>query len=220
MSTMTCRWTGTILSMALVAGCAPGLMGGDKSTDPALDRILLSDDDVPAKQGLLFMAMQDAEVARQSASFALAANDLADAKLQINNVLAAVDPEFPGTPTVTASGVTPFWPGTGYGLRRSLQDIDDEMRSVGNRHDDRESVAAQARQVTSCTEQTLTRVDRLVSLSQQALAAGSADEVAPLLVEIDSLSQIILEAPAAEAVDGCSLEDTKRDLETLALQLA
>ena len=122
------RWTGAILSMALLAGCAPGLMGGDNRTDPALDRILVSDSDVPTKQGLLFMAMQDAEVARQSAGFALAAPEAADAKAQINNLLYAIDPEFPPTPTVTASGVTPFWPPTGYGLRHSMQDIAEEMR--------------------------------------------------------------------------------------------
>jgi cell pole-organizing protein PopZ len=220
MSMMTRRWTGTILSIALLAGCAPGLMGGDKRSDPALDRILVSDSNVPTKQGLLFMAMQDAEVAHQSAGFALAADHPADAKAQISNLLYAIDPEFPPTPTVTGSGVTPFWPPTGYGLRHSMQDIAAEMRTVSSRHDGRAAVVAQAQQVTVCTEETLSRVDRLVSLSQQALDAGSADELAPLLAEIDRLARIVLEAPAAEAVDGCSLEDAREDLQTLALQLA
>jgi hypothetical protein len=161
--------------MALLAGCAPGLMGGDKRTDPALDRILVSDADVPARQGLLFMAMQDAAVARQSAGFALAADNTADAKAQINNLLYAIDPEFPPTPTVTASGVTPFWPPTGYGLRRSMQDIADEIGTVSSRHDGRAAVVAQAQQVSACTVETLSRIDRLTSLAQQALAAGSAD---------------------------------------------
>ena len=217
---MTRRWTGTILSMALLAGCAPGLIGGDNRSDPALERILVSDSDVPARQGLLYMAMQDAEVARQSAGFALAATDTGDAKAQLNNLLYAIDPEFPATPTVTASGVTPFWPPTGYGLRRSMQDIAEEMRTVGGRHGSRAGVAAQAEQVTACTQETLTRVDRLVSLSQQALVATSADALAPLLEEIDHLAQIVLEAPAAQAVDACSLQDAQRDLQTLALQIA
>jgi hypothetical protein len=206
--------------MALLAGCAPGLMGGDKRTDPALDRILVSDADVPARQGLLFMAMQDAAVARQSAGFALAADNTADAKAQINNLLYAIDPEFPPTPTVTASGVTPFWPPTGYGLRRSMQDIADEIGTVSSRHDGRAAVVAQAQQVSACTVETLSRIDRLTSLAQQALAAGSADELAPLLAEIDRLAQIVLEAPAAQAADACSLEDTRKDLQTLAIQLA
>jgi hypothetical protein len=214
------RWTGTILSMGLLAGCAPGLMGGDNRSDPALDRILVSDSNVPTKQGLLFMAMRDAEVARQSAGFALAAAEPADAKAQINNVLYAIDPAFPPTPTVTASGVTAFWPPTGYGLRHSMQDIAEEMRAVSSRHDSRPAVAAQAQEVTVCTEETLSRVDRLVSLSQQALDAGSAAELAPLLAEIDRLAHIVLEAPAAQAVDACSLEDAKKGLHALALQIA
>jgi hypothetical protein len=206
--------------MALLVGCAPGLTGGDKTTDPALDRILVSDADVPAKQGLLFMAMQDAEVARQSASYALAADNPGDAKAQINNLLHAIDPAFPPTPTITASGVTPFWSPTGYGLRHSMQDIAVEMGRVSSRYDGRAAVAAQAQQVTVCAEESLSRVDRLVSLSQQALDAGSADELAPLLAEIDRLARIVLEAPAAETADACSLEDAKKDLQTLAVQIA
>jgi hypothetical protein len=206
--------------MALLAGCAPGLTGGDRTTDPALDRILVSDANVPAKQGLLFMAMQNAEVARQSAGYALAADDPADAKAQLSNLLNAIDPAFPATPTVTASGLTPFWPPAGYGLRNSMQDIAAEMGRVGSRYEGRAAVAAQVRQVTVCAEETLARVDRLVSLSQQALDAGSADELAPLLQEIDRLAQIVLEAPAAESADACSLEDAKKDLQTLALQIA
>ena len=214
------RWTGAILSMALLAGCAPGLTGGGRASDPALDRILVSDAGVPTQQGLLFMAMQNAEVARQSAGFALAADDPVDAKAQINNLLYAIDPEFPPTPTITAAGVTSFWPPAGYGLRHSVQDIAEEMRALSSRHDSRATVVAQARQVTVCTDEALSRVDRLVSLGQQALAAGSADEMAPLLAEIDRLAQITLEAPAAQSADACSLEDTRRELQTLALQLA
>jgi prophage DNA circulation protein len=219
MSSMTLWRSGMICSLAILAGCAPGLMGGD-TRDPALDRILVSDSDVPAKQGLMFSAMQDAEVARQSASFALVAEHLDDAKMQLNNVLHAIDPEVPGTPTITASGLTVFWPRTRYGLRRSVQDMDDEMRSFTSRHDDREAIAAQAGQVTACTGQTLSRVDRLASLSQQGLSAASRDELTPLLAEIDNVARIILEAPAADAADACSLEDTRQDLLTLAQQLA
>jgi hypothetical protein len=79
------------------------------------------------------MAMQDAEVARQSAGYALAADDPADAKAQIDNLLYAIDTEFPPTPTVTASGVTQFWSPTGYGLRQAMQDIAEEMGRVRSR---------------------------------------------------------------------------------------
>jgi hypothetical protein len=206
--------------MALLAGCAPGLTGGDRTTDPALDRILVSDANVPAKQGLAFMALQYAVVARHRGGFALAAAVPADAYADLSNRLNAIVPAFPATPTVTASGLTPFWPPAGYGLRNSMQDIAAEMGRVGSRYEGRAAVAAQVRQVTVCAEETLERVDRLVSLSQQALDAGSADELAPLLQEIDRLAQIVLEAPAAESADACSLEDAKKDLQTLALQIA
>lgn len=219
MSTMTSRW-GMILSIAVLAGCAPGLMGGDRNSDPALERILVTDGDVPARQGLLLAAMRDAEVARQSASFALVADDPEEAKAQINNLLYAIDPDFPGTPTITASGMTPFWPGTGYGLRRSVQDIAAQMRSVSSRYESRAAVAAQARQVAVCTDETLSRVDRMQRLGQQALDAVSLDEMAPLLTEIDNLARIIIEAPAADSAGACSLEDAMVDLRTLARQLA
>jgi hypothetical protein len=219
MTTAT-RTLATIILTGLLAGCAPGLIGGDRQSDPNLRRVLVSDRDVPAKQGLLYMAMQDAEVALQSAGYAAVADEPADAKNRVNNVLHAIDPSFPGTPTVTSSGVAAFWPGTGFGLRRAVAGIADQMRAVSSRHASREQVVTQAGQVTSCAEETLERVDRMVSLGQQALAAGSAAEMAPLLAELERLTDIVLEAPAAEAAGACSLEDAKRYLDSLALQLA
>lgn len=204
----------------LLAGCAPGLIGGDRQSDPHLDRILVSHGDVPAKQGLLFSAMQDAKVAVQNAGFAVAADEPAEAKDRISNVLHVIDPSFPGTPTVTASGIAAFWPGTGFGLRRAVEGIADQARAVGSRHAAREQVVAQAGQVASCAEGMLGRVDRTVSLGQRALAAGSTAEMAPLLAEIDRLTRTVFEAPAAQAEAACSLEDARRYLDSLALQLA
>ena len=206
--------------VGLLAGCAPGLMGGDQRSDPHLDRVLVSDRDVPARQGLLFMAMQDAEVAVQSAGYAVVADEPAVAKARIDNMLHAIDPSFPATPTVTSSGITAFWPGTGFGLRRSVEAIAEEMRAVGSRHGSRQQVVAQAAQVSGCAEETLGRIDRLVGLGQQAQAAGTAAEMAPLLAEIDRQARIVLEAPAAEAAGACSLEDAKGYLDSLALELA
>lgn len=209
-----------MLLISLLAGCAPGLVGGDRRSDPSLDRILVSDSNLPARQGLLFMAMQDAEVAVQNASFAVVADEPAAAKDRINNVLHAIDPSFPGTPTVTASGIAAVWPGTGFGLRRSVEGIADQARAVGSRHGAREQVAAQAGQVASCAEGMLERVDRAASLGQQALAAGGTAEMAPLLAEIDRLTRTVLEGPAAQAEAACSLDDARRYLNSLALQLA
>jgi hypothetical protein len=214
------RNLGTMILIGCLAGCAPGLVGGDRQTDPNLERVLRTDSRVPAKQGLLYMAMQDAQVALQSAGYAAAADQPAEAKNRVNNMLHAIDPSFPGTPTVTSSGIAAFWPGTGYGLRRAVADIADQMRAVESRHGARERVVAQAGQVTSCAEETLGRVDRVTSLGQQALAAGTTAEMAPLLEEIDRLTRIMLEAPAAQAEQACSLEDAKRYLNDLALQLA
>lgn len=207
-----------IILVGLLAGCAPGLFGGGKVSDPALERILRSDRDVPARQGLLFMAMQDAEVARQSAGFAVVADHPVEAKAQIDNVLYAIDPSFPPSRTVTSSGVAPFWPGTGFGLQRAVQDIAEQMAAVRRRHDGREAVVQQAELVTSCAEETLARTDRVVSLGQQAIAA-SPEELDPLLAEIDRLTHIIMEAPAAEAANACSLEQARAYLNSLALQL-
>jgi hypothetical protein len=214
------RNLGTMTLIGCLAGCAPGLVGGDRQTDPNLERVLRTDSGVPAKQGLLYMAMQDAQVALQSAGYAAAADEPAEAKNRVNNMLHAIDPSFPGTPTVTSSGIAAFWPGTGYGLRRAVADIADQMRAVESRHGARELVVTQAGQVTSCAEETLGRVDQVTSLGQQALAAGTTAEMAPLLEEIDRLTRIMLEAPAAQAAQACSLEDAKRYLNDLALQLA
>ena len=209
-----------MILIGLLAGCAPGLIGGDRRSDPSLDRILVSDSNVPARQGLLFMAMQDAEVAVQNARYAVVADQPAAAKNRINNMLHAIDPSFPGTPTVTASGIAAFWPGTGFGLRRAVEGIADQARSVGSRHSGREQVTAQAGQVTACAEGMLGRIDRTVSLGQQARAAGGAAEMAPLLAEIDRLTRTVLEGPAAQAEAACSLDDARRYLNSLALQLA
>lgn len=209
----------TIVSMGLLAGCAPGLVGGDRQGDPHLERVLVSDSKVPARQSLLFIAMQDAEIALQSAGYAAVPEEPADAKNRVSNMLHAIDPSFPGTPTVTSTGITAFWPSTGFGLRRAIEGIAEQMRAVSSGHASREQVATQAAQVASCAEENLARVDRLVSLGQQALAAGSAAEMAPLLEEIDHLTDIVLEETAAEAAGACSLQDAKRQLDSLALQL-
>jgi hypothetical protein len=121
---------------------------------------------------------------------------------------------------VTSSGVSSFWPGTGFGLRRSVEGIGEQARAVGSRPGAPEQVVTQAGQVTGCTEETLGRIDRVVSLGQQALDAGSAAEMAPLLAEIDREARIVLEAPAAQAAGACSLEDAKNWLNSLALQPA
>lgn len=217
MSRATRKLTWTIVSMGLLAGCAPGLMGDDRQSDPHLHRVLVSDSSVPARQGLLYMAMQDAEVALQSAGFAVVADEPAEAKNRINNMLHAIDPSFPATPTVTSSGISAFWPGTGFGLRRAVEGIAEQMRAMGSRPGAPQQVVAQ---VTGCAEETLGRIDRVVSLGQQALAAGSAAEMAPLLAEIDRLTDIVLEAPAAQAAGACSLQDAKAYLDSLALGLA
>ena len=214
------KLSGTVVAMGLLAGCAPGLVEGDRQLDPGLQRVLVSDPGAPARQGLLFLAMQDAEIAVQNAGYAVVADEPADARQRINNTLHAIDPSFAGTPTVTASGISSFWPGTGFGLRRSVEAIAAEMNAVGDRHGANEQVAAQARQVSGCVEETLGRIDQVVSLSQQALAAGSPAEMAPLLAEIDRLTRIVLEAPAAQEANACSLEDAKRQLDSLSLQPA
>jgi hypothetical protein len=220
MTRATLQAVATMILTGLLAGCAPGLIGGDRQSDPHLDRILVSHGDVPAKQGLLFSAMQDAKVAVQNAGFAVAADEPAEAKDRISNVLHVIDPSFPGTPTVTASGIAAFWPGTGFGLRRSVEAIAGQARAVGSRPGASEQVVTQAGQVVACAEETLGRIDRVVGLGQQVLAAGSAAEMAPLLTQIDDLTRIMMEAPAAEAAGACSLEDAKSHLDSLALELA
>jgi hypothetical protein len=121
---------------------------------------------------------------------------------------------------VTDSGVAAFWPGTGFGLRRSVEGIAAQMSAISSRHASHEQVVTQAAQVSGCAEETLGRVDQVTRLGQQALAAGTAAQMAPLLAEIDRLTRIVLEAPAAQAANACSLEDAKRQLNSLALQLA
>jgi hypothetical protein len=207
-----------IVMVGFLAGCAPGLMGGGNPSDPNLDRVLLSDRSVPAQQGLLYMAMQDAEVAIENAGWAMSAENPDESKARIYNVLYAMDPEFPPTPTATSYGLAGFWPGTGYGLRRSVQGIADQMRTVGNRHGSRAAVADPAGQVVACADETLERADQVVSLGQQALDAGTADQIDPLAAEMSRLTHIIMEAPAAQEANACSLEHAKRYLNSLALQ--
>jgi hypothetical protein len=220
MSRATAKLAGAIVWAGLLAGCAPGMIGGDRQGDPHLDRVLVSNREVPARQGLLYQAMQDAEVALQSAVYAVAADQPVEAKARINNMMHAIDPAFAGTPVVTASGITAFWPGTGFGLRRAVEGIAEEARAIGSRPGASEQVTAQAGEVVACAEETLGRIDRIMSLGDQALAAGSSAEMAPLLTEIGSLTRIIMEAPAAAAAGACSLEDAKVHLDNLALEPA
>ena len=129
-----------------------------------------------------------------------------------------MDPEFPATPTVTSYGLAGFWPGTGYGLRRSAQGIADA--DAGGRQPARLARGGRgpAGQVVTCAEETLARADRVVSLGQQALDASTADQMDPLVAEMSRLTHIIMEAPAAQEANACSLEHAKRYLNSLALQ--
>jgi hypothetical protein len=116
----------------VVRNVYPGLVAAE-APEGALTQVLFSADGVPAQQGLLYIAMYDAGVAGQNASLARAAATAEGAKSRVGEVLYAIDPEIAPAWPAKDSGIVEVWAGSGYGLRRSIPRMIDDIRGALDR---------------------------------------------------------------------------------------
>lgn len=185
----------------------------------ALPQVLFSAPDTPARQGLLYTAMVDAEVAAQYAGRALAAEDPTLVRNALGELLYALDPGAAPDWEAKATGIVRGWAGTGYGLRRAAAGMADQIRAAAAAGDALPALADYALPAARCADNALERAERLVLLSRETVATGGLQSEARLRQIQDLATQ--LNQGAGGAVDGavadaaCGLEQAVRYLEPL-----
>jgi hypothetical protein len=172
---------------ALMAACADGgeRMASEAETKMShvhMGHVLTGWQDTPDQMGLLPTAQAEAEVAAQHAGFAASRPDDLDwMKLHVVHILHAVDPS-----------IEPQGPGLGYGLRPAAQGVAQHVRFAAESEDASDNVKLHATHVERSAGNVVVWSERIVALGQRARAASSAAEAAPLVVEIETLTQTIL----------------------------
>lgn len=180
----------TVMAMgavALLAACA----GTDQGMAPEpetnmshvhMGHVLTAWQDTPDQMGLLPTAQAEAEVAAQHAGFAASSpEDLDSMKLHVGHVLHAVDPS-----------VEPQGPGLGYGVHQAAQGVAQHVRFAADSEDASDNVKLHATHVETSAGNVVVWSERIVELGQQVQTASSAEEAAPLVAEIETLTQAIL----------------------------
>lgn len=212
---------GLAAGMLAVAGCAPGDLDGrlgfGENTSP-LQRILATSEHTPAYQGLLYVAIRDAEAAAQSAGRAVvAADNLAEVRSSLGEVVYAVAPEAAPDWRAKQAGLIPGWAATGYGVRRAVREMAAELRALHGGFGDAPA------QALVCAENTLQRVARLLDLTRRALEADSTEQLEDLVTQIEDLAVALNEGrdddDAVEVEQGeCGLQAVQTLLEGVYLR--
>lgn len=151
-----------------------------RKDEAPLERVAIGADDTPGNQSLLYTAMREAEAAEHSAVRArLSADDPAEARQEVGEVLYAVDPSrAPAWETMT-TGIIPGWAGQGYGVLRAAQEMEQALHLAAESGSSADAEAA--RQALVCARNTIRRAEQIISLGERALARG--DSIEPGLLE-------------------------------------
>jgi hypothetical protein len=205
----------TAIGLLLFAGCThdplarasvyPGLVSVE-APQGELVPVLFSAADTPAQQGLLYVAMYDAGVAAQNASLAQAATT-EGARTRVGEVLYAMDPKIAPAWPAKDSGIVEVWAGSGYGLRRSVPRMIEEIKDALDQGSASEALRTYGPRAIRCAENTLGRADRVQALAEQALVATVA-ELKPILRELDEVATALNNGVPAPGDEGCGLQQT------------
>lgn len=126
-----------------------------------LPRVLFSADDTPAKQGLLYSSMRDAEVAAQYAGRALARLDEpGEAEQAIGEVVHALEPAAAPDLAIRDAGFVPGWAGRDYGLQRGVRNMAEEMRAAIDSGSASPALREYGPRAEGCTDNTRDRAAR------------------------------------------------------------
>jgi len=174
-------------AVALVAACANGgqQMASEADTNMShvhMGHVLTSWQDTPDQRGFRPTAQAEAEVAAQHAGFAASRpEDLDWMKLHAGHVVHALDPS-----------VEAERPGLGYGVRQATQGVAQHVRFAADSEDASDNVKLHAMHVETSAGNVVAWSDRVAELGQQVQAASSAADAAPLVAEMETLTQAIL----------------------------
>jgi hypothetical protein len=207
----------TAIGLLLFAGCThdplvvrnvyPGLVAV-QAPEGELTRVLFSADGMPAQQGFLYTAMFDAGVAGQNASLARAAATADEARTRVGEVLYAIDPELAPAWPAKNSGIVEVWAGSGYGLRRSIPRMIDDIRAALERDSASAALRNYGPRAIQCAENALQRAERVRVLSEQVLASATDAELDPLLRQLDEAATALNNGVPSPDDQGCGLQQT------------
>jgi hypothetical protein len=202
--------------LLLVAGCTA--TGSTGVSD--LDEVLLRADDTPGKQGYLYVAMVESEVAAQYAGLARAVGDDSGAiKSALGEVVYALDPDRAPAWRAKSAGLVSGWAGRGYGVRRASERAAEALEAAADSGSASASLREAAPRAARCLDNTEQRAVRLLALSEQALDAPSVTQLSELLPGIESLARELNDgatgATGSAAAEGCGLRQAARDLRTV-----
>ena len=141
-----------------------------------LPEVLFSAYDAPAKQGFLYTSMHSGEVAAQYVDRALARQgETGELEEALVEVVYALEPPAAPPKTAVDPGTAAGWAAHGYGLRRALRNMIDEIEDASQSTAASDALRQYGPRAAGCAENTLQRADRLLALSQEILA-GAPDQ--------------------------------------------
>lgn len=184
-----------------------------------LPQVLFSADAAPARQGLLYTAMVEAEVASQFAGFAQVAERPDQVRSAIGELLYALDPEAAPPWQAKSAGIVEGWAGRGYGVSRAAAEMASAIRVAANQSDASAALREFGPRAATCADNTLARADRIVVLGREVLD-GPGTGIEPLLEQIHDLARQLNHGAADGGALGgedrsCGLQQTKRLLDRL-----
>jgi hypothetical protein len=181
-----------------------------------LPQVLWSAPDTPAKQGLLYTAMVESEVASQYAGRARARlDDPGQVRSALGEVLYAIDPEQAPPWEAKSAGIVAGWAGRGYGVRRAVGNMAEQLRDQAGARSASPVLAEYGPRAAGCADNTLGRAEQVMTLGQQAFAAVPDAELEPLLEQLETLANELNRGAGVTHEEPCGLEQAKRYLDLL-----
>jgi hypothetical protein len=209
------------LGLLLLAGCThdplaradlyPGLVAVEAPTGE-LTRVMFSAADAPARQGLLYVAMYDAAVAAQNAGLARGTGSFANVETRVGEVLYAIDPEVAPAWPAKATGIVEVWAGSGYGLRRALRGMIEDITAALEDGAASAALRQNGPRAIRCAQNTLTRADQTAALAQRVLAAASDVDLDPMLRQLEEVAVALNNGVPSPDDEGCGLKQAFRHL--------
>ena len=178
-----------ILSLTLVVGVSGNgvIAEQDGAGHNHIGHVADAWNDTPEGQGFLPTALAEARIAARHAGLAAGDTSNLDAmKRHTGHVLNAVDP------TVMESG-----PGLGYGVKRAAEGAAKHIQAAANSDGASQAITTHANHVATSAQNTVMRVDEIVMLAQKIEATTSASDAAPLVQELATLSQQLVDGDDA-----------------------
>jgi hypothetical protein len=216
--------------LLLLAGCThdplaradlyPGLVAVEAPRGELVP-VLFSTADTPARQGLLHIAMYEAAVAGQHAGLARGlGSNVADVETRVGEVLYAIDPEIAPTWPAKGTGIVRIWAATGYGLRRALGGMIEEITAAVDDGTASAALRTNGPRAIRCIENTQARAEEAAGLAQRVLAVAPDAELDPMLRQLEEVAVALNNGVPSPYDEGCGLKQAFRYLGEIGVYVA